>query len=90
MLIKKSSINSSITPSLPIANNTVILSIASFSESDKSLYLNSKEFSNSKEKNYKKKVSSMNLLILHPNYNTYHIVQVDEFSIETEYLINSL
>ena len=42
------------------------------------------------EKNYKKKVSSMNLLILHPNYNTYHIVQVDEFSIETEYLINSL
>ena len=42
------------------------------------------------EKNYKKKVSSINLLILHPNYNTYHIVQVDEFSIETDYLINSL
>ena len=42
------------------------------------------------EKNYEKKVSSMNLLILHPNYNTYHIVQVDEFSIETDYLINSL
>jgi len=39
------------------------------------------------EKNYDKKISSMNLLILHPNYLTFHIVQVPEMKDETEYLI---
>ncbi len=29
----------------------------------------------------------MNLLILHPNYLTFHIVQVPEMKDETEYLI---
>ena len=39
------------------------------------------------EKNYDKKISSMNLLILHPNYLTFHIVQLNEMKDETEYLI---
>ena len=39
------------------------------------------------EKNYNKKISSMNLLILHPNYLTFHIVQLNEMKDETEYLI---
>ena len=34
-----------------------------------------------------KKISSMNLLILHPNYLTFHIVQLNEMKDETEYLI---
>ena len=42
------------------------------------------------EKNYGLIVSSMNLLILHPYYNTYHIVKVEDLPLETEYLINTL
>ena len=42
------------------------------------------------EKNYNKKVSSMNLLILHPNYDNYHIIQVEEFPLEVDYLISTL
>ena len=34
------------------------------------------------EKNYDKKVSSMNLLILHPNYDSYHIVKVNDLPLE--------
>jgi ATP-dependent exoDNAse (exonuclease V) beta subunit len=41
------------------------------------------------EKYYEKKVSSMNLLILHPNYEKYHIVKIDEFKLETKYLIDN-
>ncbi len=43
-----------------------------------------------KEKNYGLIVSSMNLLILHPYYNTYHIIKVEDLPLETEYLINTL
>ncbi len=38
---------------------------------------------------YDKKVSSMNLLILHPNYENYHIVKIDELDQEINYIINS-
>ena len=38
---------------------------------------------------YEKKISSMNLLILHPNYEKYHIVKIDEFQLETKYLIDN-
>ena len=31
----------------------------------------------------------MNLLILHPNYEKYHIVKIDEFQLETKYLIDN-
>jgi ATP-dependent exoDNAse (exonuclease V) beta subunit len=41
------------------------------------------------EKYYEKKVSSMNLLILHPHYEKYHIVKIDEFQLETKYLIDN-
>ena len=41
------------------------------------------------EKYYEKKVSSINLLILHPNYEKYHIVKIDEFQLETKYLIDN-
>ena len=41
------------------------------------------------EKYYEKKISSMNLLILHPNYEKYHIVKIDEFQLETKYLIDN-
>ena len=42
------------------------------------------------EKNYKLNVSSMNLLILHPFYDSYHIIKVDELPLETKYLIDSI
>ena len=42
------------------------------------------------ENNYNKKVSSMNLLILHPNYENYHIIQLEEFPLEVDYLISTL
>ena len=42
------------------------------------------------EKNYDKKVSSMNLLILHPNYDSYHIVKVNDLPLETDYLISTI
>ena len=41
------------------------------------------------EKKYNKNISSMNLLILHPNYINFHIVQVEEMKKETEYLITN-
>lgn len=41
------------------------------------------------EKNYNKKISSMNLLIIHPNYINFHVVQVEEMKKETEYLITN-
>jgi len=41
------------------------------------------------EKKYNKKISSMNLLILHPNYINFHVVQIEEMKKETEYLINN-
>ena len=42
------------------------------------------------EKKYQKKVSSMNLLILHPHLESYHIIQVEEFKNETKYLLESI
>tara|TARA_Y100000996_G_scaffold350090_1_gene289002 strand:+ start:475 stop:1212 length:738 start_codon:yes stop_codon:yes gene_type:complete len=42
------------------------------------------------EKNYDLEVTSMNLLILHPYYQSYHVVKIDELPLETDYLINSL
>ena len=42
------------------------------------------------EKNYKLNVSSMNLLILHPFYDSYHIIKVEELPLETKYLIDSI
>ena len=38
---------------------------------------------------YDKKVSSMNLLILHPNYDNYHIVKIEELNLEIDYIINT-
>ena len=32
----------------------------------------------------------MNLLILHPNYENYHIIQLEEFPLEVDYLISTL
>ncbi|MAD59597.1 MAG: hypothetical protein CMB81_04610 [Flammeovirgaceae bacterium] len=42
------------------------------------------------EKKYEKKISSMNLLILHPHFENYHIVQVEDFKNETQYLLESI
>ncbi len=42
------------------------------------------------EKNYGFKVSSMNLLVLHPYYPSYHIVKIEDLPLETEYVINSI
>ena len=42
------------------------------------------------EKNYGLNVSSMNLLILHPYYEKFHIIKVEELPLETEYLIDSI
>ena len=42
------------------------------------------------ESKYKKKVSSMNLLILHPHLDNYHIIQVESFKNETKYLLDSI
>ena len=39
------------------------------------------------EDNYGKKVSSMNLLVLHPRYHTYFHIQVPDLTKETEFLI---
>ena len=42
------------------------------------------------ESKYDKKVSSMNLLILHPHLENYHIIQVESFKNETKYLLDSI
>ncbi len=42
------------------------------------------------ESKYDKKVSSMNLLILHPHLDNYHIIQVESFKNETKYLLDSI
>ena len=40
------------------------------------------------EEYYGKKISSMNLLVLHPNYHTFFHVSIPEMKKETEFLIN--
>mgnify|MGYP000204815277 CR=1 FL=1 len=40
------------------------------------------------EEYYGKKISSMNLLVLHPNYHTFFHVPIPEMKKETEFLIN--
>lgn len=47
-------------------------------------------YKNILEKKYEKKISSMNLLILHPHFENYHIVQVEDFKNETQYLLESI
>ena len=47
-------------------------------------------YKNILESKYKKKVSSMNLLILHPHLDNYHIIQVESFKNETKYLLDSI
>ncbi len=42
------------------------------------------------EKKYEKKITSMNLLILHPHLENYNIIQVEEFKNETQYLLESV
>ena len=39
------------------------------------------------ENYYDKKISSMNLLVLHPRYHTYFHLQVPEMTKETEFLV---
>ena len=39
------------------------------------------------ENYYDKKISSMNLLVLHPRYHTYFHLQVPEMRKETEFLV---
>ena len=41
------------------------------------------------ESNYGKKISSMNLLILHPNYHTFFHLQVPVLENETKFLITA-
>ena len=40
------------------------------------------------EEHYKKKISSMNLLVLHPNYNDFIHLKLPEMKKEAEFLIN--
>ena len=47
-------------------------------------------YKNILESKYDKKVSSMNLLILHPHIDNYHIIQVESFKNETKYLLDSI
>lgn len=47
-------------------------------------------YKNILESKYDKKVSSMNLLILHPHLENYHIIQVESFKNETNYLLDSI
>mgnify|MGYP000651332224 FL=1 len=47
-------------------------------------------YKNILESKYDKKVSSMNLLILHPHLDNYHIIQVESFKNETKYLLDSI
>ena len=47
-------------------------------------------YKNILESKYDKKVSSMNLLILHPHLENYHIIQVESFKNETKYLLDSI
>ena len=47
-------------------------------------------YKNILESKYDKKVSSMNLLILHPHIENYHIIQVESFKNETKYLLDSI
>ena len=47
-------------------------------------------YKNILESKYDKKVSSMNLLILHPHLDNYHIIQVENFKNETKYLLDSI
>ena len=47
-------------------------------------------YKNILESKYDKKVSSMNLLILHPHIDDYHIIQVESFKNETKYLLDSI
>ena len=47
-------------------------------------------YKNILESKYDKKVSSMNLLILHPHLDNYHIIQVESFRNETKYLLDSI
>ena len=45
-------------------------------------------YKNILESKYDKKISSMNLLILHPHLENYHIIQVESFKNETKYLLD--
>ena len=47
-------------------------------------------YKNILESKYDKKVSSMNLLILHPHLENYYIIQVESFKNETKYLLDSI
>ena len=47
-------------------------------------------YKNILESKYDKKVSSMNLLILPPHLENYHIIQVESFKNETKYLLDSI
>ena len=47
-------------------------------------------YKNILESKYDKKVSSMNLLILHPHLENYHIIKVESFKNETKYLLDSI
>ena len=47
-------------------------------------------YKNILESKYDKRVSSMNLLILHPHLDNYHIIQVESFKNETKYLLDSI
>ena len=47
-------------------------------------------YKNILESKYDKKVSSMNLLILHPHLENYHIIQVESFKNEINYLLDSI
>ena len=47
-------------------------------------------YKNILESKYDKKVSSMNLLILHPHLDNYHIIQVESFKNEINYLLDSI
>ena len=41
------------------------------------------------EKRYDKKITSMNLLILHPNFDTYHLVKLPDLTKEVEYIFEN-
>jgi hypothetical protein len=41
------------------------------------------------EKRYGKKITSMNLLIMHPNFETYHIVKLPDMNKEVKYILEA-
>ena len=41
------------------------------------------------EKKYNKKITSMNLLILHPNYDTYHLIKLPDLTKEVEHIFKN-